>query len=234
MEERHGQVHQNTSAARLFAGEFGTASRVDTEFGGSELGLGVLENLAGEVVSLDGETFAIPENGVPQLLQHDEGLAFALSARGGTHYPVALETGMLTESTLLDLIDNLIVEHHENPSTIVATVRLHARFTRVLLRTVSRPSADEHDLPTVLAHEHRFELHDWIGTLGGFRFPDLHTAQRDPGVEAVEGQVISGLHLHGLSDKRDSGGHLHEFEIQDISGSPISLSVTLDELEPIR
>ena len=233
MNEEHGHVHQNTSAARLFAGEFGEVSRVDREFSSSDLGLGVLANLAGEVVSLDGLTYAVPLTGVPRLLEHNEGLAFAISARGGTEYHLELSEGTLNATTLLQHIDTLIDLHHEDSEKIVATVRLHTTFSRVLLRTVAPPQSQGEDLETVIAHEQRFEHYNWPGTLVGFRFPDNHAAHADPSVEAVDGKIIAGLHLHGISDNRDSGGHLHEFDIAEVSNHPVELTVTLDELETI-
>lgn len=229
----HGTVHQNTSAARLFAGEFGEVSRVDVEFAGTELGLGVLENLAGEVISLDSHTYAIPVSGIPYLLEHHEGLAFAISARGGKHYPLELSTAALNQTSLLTAIDALINEHHENPDNIVATIRLHACLSHIRLRTVTPPQSPSEDLNSVMAHEIAFEFTDWEGTLVGFRFPDNHSAHADPTIEAVDGSVISGLHLHGISDARDSGGHVHEFEISHPAQHAIQLTVTLDELDAI-
>lgn len=226
----HGAVHQNTSAARLFSGEFGQVSRVDAEFAQSELGVGVLENLAGEVISLDGATYAVPVNGVPYLLEHSEGLAFAISARGGTHYPLHIPETSLTQSSLLEHIDALIREHHENSENIVATIRLHDMFSHVLLRTVAPPRSATEDLNSVIAHETRFELSNWQGTLVGFRFPDNHAAHADPTVEAVDGTVIAGLHLHGISDSRDSGGHVHEFTLENLGSQQVKLTITLDEL----
>ena len=234
MNADHGFVHQNTSAARLFSGEFGQVSQVGNEFSDSELGLGVLENLEGEVVSLNGQTYAVPVHGVPQLLTEDQGLAFAISARGGTHHHLDLPQGTLTAEDLRGLIDALIIEHHENPDIIVATIKLHATFARVLLRTVSAPQSPVEDLNSVIAHEKRFEFMNWTGTLVGFRFPDNHNAHADPAVEAVDGQIISGLHLHGISDARDSGGHLHEFELAHLEMHPVQLTVTLDELHTIE
>jgi acetolactate decarboxylase len=206
---------------------------VDTEFGDSFLGLGVLANLAGEVVSLDGLSYAVPLTGVPRLLEHNEGLAFAISARGGTQYHVELSEGPLNATTLQQHIDALIDFHHEDSEKIVATIRLHTIFSRVLLRTVAPPQSRSEGLETVIAHEQRFELHNWAGTLVGFRFPDNHSAHADPSVEAVDGKIIAGLHLHGISENRESGGHLHEFDIAEVCAQPIEIIVTLDELEAI-
>jgi alpha-acetolactate decarboxylase len=46
----------------------------------------------------------------------------------------------------------------------------------------------------------------------------------------VDGTVIAGLHLHGISDARDSGGHVHEFTIENLGTQQVELTVTLDEL----
>jgi acetolactate decarboxylase len=190
-------------------------------------------NLAGEVVSIDGDVFAIPVDGHPRKVRSDEGLAFAISARGGTEHRLALSQGALTQQTLLALIDNLVAEHHEDANNVVAAVRLRGTFSHVLMRTVAPHETGEESLDDILAHETRFEFTGWAGTLVGFRFPDNHHANVDPSIEAVDGSVIAGLHLHGIAENFSSGGHVHEFELIVATEIDSELIITLDVLEAI-
>jgi acetolactate decarboxylase len=233
MPEEHGRVHQNLSAARLFNGEFGGSSTAGEEFTGSSLGLGVMANLDGEVVSLDGDVFAVPVDGHPRQVKPEERVAFAISARSGTEYRPALPAGQLNNQTLLQLVDELISEHHDDADTVVAAIRLHARMSRILMRTVAPHGAGTETLAEVLAHEKRFDFTQWSGTLVGFRFPDRHHAKTNPSVEAVDGKVISGLHLHGLADELTSGGHVHEFELDAGQDETVELVITIDTLDAI-
>jgi alpha-acetolactate decarboxylase len=63
-----GSVDQVRSAGQLFAGDYSPASTVGDEFDDSVLGLGVRHDLAGEVVSLGGQTWRVPPDGTPVIV----------------------------------------------------------------------------------------------------------------------------------------------------------------------
>ena len=93
-EGRHGEVTQTRSAGRLFAGDYSTSTTVGREFGGSRLGLGVMHDLGGEVVSRNGITWRVPVDGKPIEVGQDEGIAFGVAAHGGTEHKVPMSTGL--------------------------------------------------------------------------------------------------------------------------------------------
>ena len=75
----HGHVDQDREASSLFAGDFVGTTTIEAEFSRSILGLGVMDNLGGEVISLSGETWFVPQDGTPRVAAPEDTLAFGIA-----------------------------------------------------------------------------------------------------------------------------------------------------------
>lgn len=202
-----GMVDQSKSAERLFAGDYTTSITVAEEFDGSRLGLGVMQNLAGEVVSRHGVTWKVPADGRPRRVRPDEGLAFAMAAHGGRRHNLRLPAGS-DLAGIADALDQYLTDTAHDDSDVVCAVEIVGEFRDVVLRTVAPPSYEGEPLGEVIEHERRFAFPLWQGTVVGFRFPD-----------DSDGTRIPGLHLHGISDDERSGGHVRELTVVAVSAS---------------
>ena len=216
---KHGRgiVEQSGGAGALFNGDFSSNTTAGAEFAGSRLGLGVMDGLNGEVVSVKGTTWRIPESGVPVEVSPSEGIAFGIAAHGGREHQVAIPAGC-NMSGILSAIDAYLAENHVDHEDVVCAVEIVGSFSYVLLRTEAAPTFPEETLAQVLEHEIRFEFDEWRGTLVGFRFPD-----------ESDGQTIPGLHFHAISADQDSGGHVHEVVTTDVLAT-----IWVDELHPVH
>lgn len=192
-----GHIHQTEVLSDLFAGHFEAVTTVGEAFGRSLLGLAVAEAVDGEVVAFDGQVWRIPVDGHPVIAEPSLGLPFAIVADGGEHLTEELPTG-LDFTGVTAHIDSLLRRLDRHDEHLVAAIRIDGLFADVLMRSEPRQSPPYPKLSTVLEHEARFEFPTWSGTLVGFRFPDVS-----------DGIVIPGLHLHGVSADRLSGGHCH-------------------------
>jgi acetolactate decarboxylase len=202
-----GQVTQVRSASALFSGDYSGATTVEHEFAGTRLGLGVMHDLEGELVSLRGETWRVPVTGTPQLVAADDTIAFGIAATGGIAHSLTLDAGVSIDGigTALDrYLQSTFVDHEE----VVCAVEISGAFTDVVLRTVGHPDHDDESLAEVIENETRFSFEEWNGTLVGFRYPD-----------ATSGATIPGLHLHAISDDRQSGGHVRNATIARVRAS---------------
>jgi acetolactate decarboxylase len=191
-----GQVTQARSAGALFSGDYSAATTVKHEFAGTLLGLGVMHDLEGELVSLRGETWRVPVTGTPQLVGADDTIAFGIAATGGVAHQLTLDTGLSIDGVVAALdryLQFTFVDHEE----VVCAIEIKGTFTEVVMRTVGHPDHSDESLAEVIKNETRFSFDAWAGTLVGFRYPD-----------ATSGSTIPGLHLHGISDDRHSGGHV--------------------------
>lgn len=223
-----GHIRQTEVLSDMFAGHFDAVTTVGKAFapvlqgkgqgqgqGGSNgLGLGVAEAADGEIVAFDGEVWRIPMDGRPVLADPILGMPFAVVAEGGEAVIQQLPAGLgFAEITAhIDALLSSLDKHHEH---LVAAVRIDGLFGDVLLRSEPRQTPPYPTLETVLEHEASFAFSCWPGTLVGFRFPDVN-----------DGIVIPGLHLHGISDDRASGGHCHH-----ATTIAATLSVWVDDVE---
>jgi len=197
----HGKVDQTRTASALFTGNFSDTATVEHEFGHSILGLGVMDNLEGEIVSLDGETWRIPTDGTPLPVGGGETIAFGIAATGGLAHYLPLTPG-LDMAGIVAALDSYLMTTHVDHEEVVCAIKVEATFTDVVLRTVGRPEYEGESLGDIIDDETRFAFDTWSGTLVGFRYPD-----------ATTGETIPGLHLHAISDDRTSGGHVRNITL---------------------
>lgn len=193
----HGHIRQTEILRDLLDGHFDAVTTVEEAFANTLLGLGVAEAADGEVVAFDSQAWRIPADGRPVLAAPTLGLPFAIAAAGGGHIVEELPVGLDFDGVTahVDTVLRRLNKLHEHR---VAAIRIDGVFGDVLMRSEPRQSPPYPVLSTVLEHEAQFEFPTWAGTLVGFRFPDVS-----------DGIVIPGLHLHGVSDDRSSGGHCH-------------------------
>lgn len=210
---RHGKVEQAGTASQLFAGHFEGITTVDQEFGSSRLGIGVMHDLDGEVVSIKGLTWAIPSSGTPRVVAPSDTIAFGISAHGGSRHRLTIEPGADLDG-IQQAIDNTLAELHEDHEQIVCAVSIEGSFRDVLLRTVHHPDYEGESLGEIIDDEIRFGFDSWRGSVVGFRYPDRST-----------GQTIPGLHLHGLATDLLSGGH-----VRNITADNVVAELWIDDL----
>ena len=214
----HGKVDQTRTASALFAGNFSDTATVEHEFGHSILGLGVMNNLEGEIVSLDGDTWRIPTDGTPLPVGGEETIAFGIAASGGLVHYLPLTPG-LDMAGIVAALDSYLMTTHVDHEEVVCAIKIEATFTDVVLRTVGHPEYEGETLGDIIDDETRFTFDSWRGTLVGFRYPD-----------ATTGETIPGLHLHAISDDRTSGGHVRNVTLS----TPVVAALWIDELHLSR
>lgn len=212
-----GGVDQVRSAGRLFAGDYSTGTTAGEEFGSSRMGLGVMHDLDGEVISVNGRTWRVPVDGVPVEVSEEEGIAFGVAAHGGREHSFPLPAGVDLVG-ILAAVDAYLKGTHVDHEQVVCAIEITGQFTDVLLRTVAPPSYAGETLGEIIEDEIRFPFDTWQGTLVGFRFPD-----------ETGGQTIPSLHLHGISAEATSGGH-----VRAVTTGSVHASIWVDELHPIH
>ena len=209
----HGRVNQSGSAQSLFSGNFDGVMSVEAEFGGTRLGIGVMDNLEGEVVSLKGQTWAVPSDGRPREVSGSETIAFGIAAHGGLRHSFHIPEDSEIEEVLAAL-DSTLSRHHIDHEHVVCALEIEGTFRDTVLMTVHRPDYAGESLGEIIDDEIRFSFPRWEGTVVGFRYPDTTT-----------GLTIPGLHLHGISSDRTSGGH-----VRNLVTDTVTAHLWLDEL----
>ncbi len=213
----HGAVDQARGAGRLFAGDYSTSTTAGEEFGDSRLGLGVMHDLDGEIISVRGVTWRVPVDGTPIEVGPDEGIAFGIAAHGGRVHSLSLAPGLDVDG-LVSAIDDYLESTHVDHEQVVCAVEIDGGFTDVLLRTVAPPTHEHEKLGDIIDDETRFAFNAWSGIVVGFRFPD-----------ETAGQTIPRLHLHGISHDATTGGH-----VRNLTTGDVKALIWVDDLHPIH
>lgn len=194
----------------LLEGAYDGIVTLSEVMGNGDHGLGTLDRLDGELIVVNGEAWHVPHTGIARRAPLDSRTPFVVLTT--MDQPKTIRLRDAGRDQVMAAIDQVI----DGPDAVVA-VRMDGRFTRVLNRSVPIQSPPYRPYSEVCAtDEVRWELPDFDGTFVGFRFPDL-----------AIGYSAGTLHLHGIDTNRTTGGHNHEFHIEDAN---LSISVSRDVL----
>lgn len=182
----------------LYDGEmsFGTLK------GYGDMGLGTFEALDGEMLGFDGEFYQVRADGSVHQVPDSMETPFACV----TFFDVD-ETEGLPQGTdyagLEQLLDGMVPTDN-----IFYAIRIDGTFSSVKARSVPRQERPYPPLADVIEEQVVFELTDVAGTMVGFRCPAY-----------VDGLNAVGYHLHFLTEDRDAGGHVLEFQVTEAVAS---------------
>jgi len=191
-------TYQLQLAHVLLDGGYDGVSTMGEALEGGDHGLGTLDRLDGELVIVDGVPWQIDFRGVATIVAPEAPIPFAIV--GTLHNP---STSRVRDCSLENVASQ--IEELVDDAGAVVAVRVEGTFQRVLLRSVrpqERPYRPYSEV--VLTDEVRWELAPFEGVFIGFRFPDISG-----------GDIIPGLHLHGLSSDQSTGGHNYELHVTD-------------------
>jgi acetolactate decarboxylase len=156
-----------------------------------DIGIGTLDDVDGEMVALDGVFYQVTADAAVHRVPPEARTPFAVVTWFKRDIEAEVSSPMSVEA-LQGFIESLL------PSpTLLYAVRIDGRFSSLTLRAPQRQHPPYPPLPQVLAQQSVFSYEGQVGTLVGFRFPDV-----------MQGLNVPGWHLHYLSDDRTRGGHL--------------------------
>ena len=206
-----GWVDQIGTYDYLVQPDYDALAPVRDAFGSSTMGrptigLGTFDRLSGELVMVGGTVYRVGTAGIPRPVPKSRTTPFFQSVRFTPQASLSVPAG--TEcSALVPLIDELA-----GTTGGMVAVRLIGTFDVLTARSVPAQSEPYPPLSEVVADQTVFPLTDVRATLVGFRTgPDLL------------GVGAPGLHLHGLTEARDAGGHI----LGCTTGSDVRLSIQL-------
>ncbi|KTC65412.1 Alpha-acetolactate decarboxylase precursor (plasmid) [Legionella adelaidensis] len=171
-------------------------------------GLGTVNAVDGELVILDGVCYRINAEGKAEILPAQMCTPFALV----TPF-VSNKTFTLKNINSFEKLENVLEKDHMATPNIFYAIRIDGNFTSIQFRSEKcqtktyRPLAET--LPTLQTF---FNLKNSKGTLVGFYCPKYS-----------QGLCIPQFHFHYLDDKKETGGHVFELEMEEGEVSIIPL-----------
>lgn len=217
----HDVTFQLSLAHVLLDGGYDGVTTLGEVMGAGDHGLGTVDRLDGELVVVDGEPWRVDATGRAELMPPDTRTPFVVLTTMESPRRTIVEG--VDRDGVMAAIDQLLADVPAGQRSGVIAVRLEGRFSSVLVRSVPAQSPPYRPYVEVCASDEvRWHHENFEGVFVGFCFPDLGTPD-----------VIGGLHLHGLDDRRSTGGHNHELMV-DRAELSVSLSHEVDVTLPDR
>jgi acetolactate decarboxylase len=155
-----------------------------------DFGLGTVENLAGEMVVLDGAIYQARSDGKVLNITDDVGTPFAVV----THFTADQDQTIESASSFEEITK--ICDQYRDSDNLFYAFRIDGRFAHIHTRAM-KATLDGLPLAKAAAIQPEFEFTDVVGTLVGIWAPQFSSAIN-----------IAGYHFHFLSEDRTKGGHL--------------------------
>lgn len=182
----------------LLDGGYDGVATIEEVLPAGDHGLGTVDRLDGELVVVDGVPWRIGADGRAGVLDPATRVPFIVLTTMEAPVRTRLRNASLDD--VVAEIDRLFPGGNS-----VLSVRLEGRFADVLMRSVRAQSPPYRPLAEVIpVDEVRWRFETFDGVLLGFRFPQVDS-----------GDVIGGLHLHGVDVDRTTGGHNYEVSVVD-------------------
>ncbi len=191
-----GTIAQFGTMDALMAGAYDGVFSCSHLAESGDSGLGTFDRLDGEMIVLEGEIYQVQADGRVYPKEADCSAPYALLV--AFQPDITLE---LPSTVSKSDLDALLSENCRGDR--VCSVKLHGRFARVKTRSVPAQNKPYPPLLDAIKDQSVFDMNDIEGTLIGFRSPAF-----------FNGITAAGNHFHFLSDRRDSGGHLLDFELK--------------------
>lgn len=209
-------LFQHSTIGALMDGMFEGTFPIEDLLQKGNMGIGTFHGLDGELVLIDGTAYQIKVDGA------------VLETNLPKHIPYAAVTHFDGENTLeitthhtKDEFQDKMVEAFATENTFQA-IQVTGTFNNMFCRSVAQQEEPYPRLVEVAKDQAEFRQETVEGTLVGFYTP-----------KAYGTIAVPGFHLHFLSNNKDYGGHVLEFEINQAEVEWDTIE-TLEQHFPLR
>ncbi len=163
-----------------------------------DFGLGTFNGLDGEMVFVDGHVYQVPSDGHAVEPADSTLVPFAAVTFFHADRVLPVESGMDYDG-LKRMLKSLLPSRN-----IFYAVRIDGKFRTVRTRSVKRQHKPYRPLREVVKEQTIFDFKEARGTVAGFISPPW-----------IRGINVPGFHLHFINSRRDAGGHVLAFQVED-------------------
>ncbi|MHC9533392.1 acetolactate decarboxylase [Dellaglioa sp. BT-FLS60] len=190
-------VYQHGTLAALIEGLYEGTLPVKTLLKHGNYGIGTVGDLDGEMIVIDGKAFQITSEGQINQLTDDVLVPFATVHFNQPEVAIQFENvaGNVLEEQLLELYP------YQN---LFFSIVIKGTFSKMHTRSVAKQSKPYPELTTVTDKQAEFSEEKINGTIVGYFTPSL-----------FQGIGAAGFHLHFLSDKKEMGGHILDYHLEN-------------------
>lgn len=188
-------LYQHGTLAMLVGGLFEGTLPLGELLEHGDTGIGTADCLDGEMVIVDGQAFKVQGSGEVVPLTPETKVPFA-----AVHFMDAQEHRSVVGMTDKQLKEQLLGELKMD--NVFVGLRIDGTFTHMHTRAVNKQKRPFPNLTAATRVQPEFEQDQVSGTVVGYYAPHL-----------FQGATVGGFHWHFLSAKKDFGGHILDFTI---------------------
>ncbi|MCE4956683.1 acetolactate decarboxylase [Macrococcoides caseolyticum] len=192
-------LYQYSTMGALVGGMFEGTFKIKDILSTGNNGIGTLDGLNGELIVLGGKPYVIESSGNVRVVDEEETTPFASMMDFKPTHTLVFKQPMNKEQ-----VDNLILKEIQGTNYFHA-VRITGKFKLVKARAVKKQQAPYPKLVEAVKEQGYFDIEETEGTLFGFYTPHF-----------ITGIGVGGYHVHYLSDDHNYGGHVFDYEIEDV------------------
>ncbi|TDM23119.1 acetolactate decarboxylase [Macrococcoides canis] len=192
-------LYQYSTMGALVGGMFEGTFKIGDVLQSGDYGIGTLEGLNGELIILEGKPYLIDSEGTVREVSNDETTPFASVIQFNATHTLNYDKKVNKEQ-----LDEIILKEIKGMNYFHA-VKITGKFKLIKARSVKKQQEPYPKLVESVKEQGYFDFEDTIGTLFGFYTPHF-----------IQGIGVGGYHVHYLSDNHQQGGHVFDFEIEDV------------------
>ncbi|WP_414048915.1 acetolactate decarboxylase [Macrococcus animalis] len=192
-------LYQYSTMGALVGGMFEGTFKMSDVLATGNYGIGTMDSLNGELIVLDGTPYLIESTGNVREVSLDETTPFASMMDFKPTKTLEFK-GSLNKKKL----DEEILQAMQGMNYFHA-VKITGKFKLVKARSVKKQEQPYPKLVEAVKEQGYFDIEETEGTLFGFYTPHF-----------IMGIGVGGYHVHYLSDDRKSGGHVFDYQIEDV------------------
>lgn len=189
-------LYQNSLMSALLSGVYeGTTTIADLLTHG-DFGLGTFNELDGELIAFNSEVYQLRADGSARAARPDQKSPFAVMTWFTPQYRKTFDHPVSRQQL------HAIVDAQIPSDNLFCALRIDGHFRHAHTRTVPRQTPPYRAMTDVLDYQPVFRFHQRKGTLVGFRSP-----------QHMQGINVAGYHEHFITDDRQGGGHLLDYQL---------------------
>ncbi|MCX8958471.1 acetolactate decarboxylase [Erwinia psidii] len=191
-------IYQTSLMSALLSGVYEGSITVADLLKKGDFGLGTFNQLDGELIAFDSEVYQLRSDGSAREAGSQQKTPFAVMTffQPQYRYHFASPTG---REAIHKRIDRELPSDNQ-----FCALRIDGHFSAALTRTVPCQHRPYRSMPEVLGQQPRFHFSQRNGVLIGFRTPQY-----------MQGINVAGYHEHFITDDRQGGGHLLDYQLEE-------------------
>lgn len=190
-------IYQTSLMSALLSGVYDGSTTVADLLKKGDFGLGTFNQLDGELIAFNREVYQLRSDGSARAASPDQKSPFAVMTFFRPQYQHHF-TGPVDRAGVHQVIDQQVSSDNQ-----FCALRLDGLFSRAETRTVPCQHRPYKSMPEVLGKQPTFHFEQRNGVLIGFRTPQY-----------MQGINVAGYHEHFITDDRQGGGHLLDYQLE--------------------